>query len=242
MQPLNDAMWADNNVTHYQAEMCLKIFHDSQPPLREHGQSTPADYPQSAVKGMPPGAASLVRQPSVPGWWRDICTPRNWPREPAPPCPTARRCHCCWQCMEPSSRGSCRHQCLFHRPRLVGHSSMSNTWSSICETDKVVSMGGITSFQYEFWTLQSWRFHSDWSICKLQVLGQPVTAEVGSNAQKWPNPVYANNLASDGATAKKNVVCSSGHWPHWPQMTKWYHDYLVPWPQHQIRHLVQNIK
>ena len=33
--------------------MCLKIFHDSQPPLRGHGQSTPADYPQSAVKGMP---------------------------------------------------------------------------------------------------------------------------------------------------------------------------------------------
>ena len=59
--------------------------------------------------------AGSTAQP-IPGWWRDICTPRNWPREPAPPCPTARRCRCCWQCMEPSSRGSCRHQCLFHRP------------------------------------------------------------------------------------------------------------------------------
>ena len=108
---------------------------------------------------------------------------------------------------------------------LVGHSSMSNTWSSICETDKVVSMGGITSFQYEFLILHSWKFHSDWCICKLQVLGQPVTAEVGSNAQKWPNPVYANNLASDGATAKKkrSVFLRS-----LTSLTS--NDQVVPWP------------
>ena len=39
-------------------------------------------------------------------------------------------------------------------------------------------------------------------VYKFQVPGQPVTPEVGSKAQKWPNPVYADNLAADGATAK----------------------------------------
>ena len=38
-------------------------------------------------------------------------------------------------------------------------------------------------------------------IYKLKVLGQPVSSEVRSSAEKWLKPVVADNFASDGARA-----------------------------------------
>ena len=46
-------------------------------------------------------------------------------------------------------------------------------------------------------------------IYKLKVLGQPVTSEVRSSAEKWRKPVIADNFASDGARAKfQRPACS----------------------------------
>ena len=46
-------------------------------------------------------------------------------------------------------------------------------------------------------------------ICKLKVLGQSVTSEVGSSAEKWRKPVITDNFASDGARAKfQRPACS----------------------------------
>ena len=39
-------------------------------------------------------------------------------------------------------------------------------------------------------------------IYKLKVLGQPVTSEVSSSAEKWRQPVIADKFASYGARAK----------------------------------------
>ena len=91
-------------------------------------------------------------------------------------------------------------------------------------------------------------------ICKLKVLGQPVTSEVRSSAEKWRKPVIADNFASDGARAKfQRPACSSRRlehdtmflnahgwflwvknskndfraiWRHWPLMTQWFHDLI----------------
>ena len=44
---------------------------------------------------------------------------------------------------------------------------------------------------------------------KLKVLGQPVTSEVRSSAEKWWKPVIADNFVSDGAKAKfQRPACS----------------------------------
>ena len=46
-------------------------------------------------------------------------------------------------------------------------------------------------------------------IYKLKVLGQPVTSEVRSSAEKWRKPVIADNFSSDGARAKfQRPACS----------------------------------
>ena len=52
-------------------------------------------------------------------------------------------------------------------------------------------------------------------IYKLKVLGQLVTSEVRSSAEKWRKPVVANNFASDGAIAKfQRPGCSSRRVEH----------------------------
>ena len=91
-------------------------------------------------------------------------------------------------------------------------------------------------------------------IYKLKVLGQPVTSEVRSSAEKWRKPVIADNFASDGARAKfQRPACSLRRvehvtmvfewpwiifrgqkfeksfrviWRHWPLMTRWFHDLI----------------
>ena len=39
-------------------------------------------------------------------------------------------------------------------------------------------------------------------IYELKVLGQPVTPEVRSSAEKWRKPMIVDNFASDGARAE----------------------------------------
>ena len=90
-------------------------------------------------------------------------------------------------------------------------------------------------------------------IYKLKALGQPVTSEVRSSAEKWRKPVIADNFASDGARAKfQRPACSLRRvehvtmvfecpwiifrgqfekqfmviWRHWPLMTRWFHDLI----------------
>ena len=90
-------------------------------------------------------------------------------------------------------------------------------------------------------------------IYKLKVLGQPVTSEVRSSAEKWRKPVIADNFASDGARAKfQRPACSLRRvkygttffkytWiiftgqkfekPFSDHMTSLtFHDPVVPWP------------
>ena len=51
----------------------------------------------------------------------------------------------------------------------------------------------------------AWMIKGDW----LKVLGQPVTSEVRSSAEKWRKHVIADNFASDEARAKfKRSACS----------------------------------
>ena len=91
-------------------------------------------------------------------------------------------------------------------------------------------------------------------VYKLKVLGQPVTSEVRSSAEKWRKPVIADNFAFDGARENlKRPACSSRRvkhvsmvferprmifrgqnskhhflviWRHWPLMTRWFHDLI----------------
>ena len=52
-------------------------------------------------------------------------------------------------------------------------------------------------------------------VYKLKVLGQPVTSEVRSSADKWRKLVIAGNFASDGARAKfQRPACSSRRVEH----------------------------
>ena len=91
-------------------------------------------------------------------------------------------------------------------------------------------------------------------VYKLKVLGQPVTSQVRSSAEKWRNLVIADNFPTDGARAKfQRPACSTRRvervamffislgwflgvknsknnfrviWRHWPLMTRWFHDLI----------------